>query len=88
MGGVGVSAILYVGSRSVLVLSLSLSPIHHLFFDRLTFVRHSFLSALPAGTNFGLQRSRAFVAVAFTCMALWPLAAAIITAHFGPQGER
>lgn len=25
---------------------------------------------------------RAFVAVAFTCMALWPLAAAIITAQF------
>ena len=55
MGGVGVSAILYVGSRSVLVLSLSLSPLSITYlFDRLTFVRHSLslCVCLRAGTNF------------------------------------
>ena len=59
MGGVGVSAILYVGSRSVLVLSLSLSPLSITYiFDRLTFVRHSFLSAFAfvQGQISGLQR--------------------------------
>ena len=59
MGGVGVSAILYVGSRSVLVLSLSLSPLSITYiFDRLTFVRHSFLSAFAfvQGQISGLHR--------------------------------
>ena len=54
MGGVGVSAILYVGSRSVLVLSLSLSPIHHLYL-RPADLCSTFLSlcvCVRAGTNF------------------------------------